>query len=43
MVRGTNEDYIDRSYYSKLVDEAIDTINQYGDFEMFVSDEREDL
>ena len=39
MVRGTNEEYIDRSYYNKLVDEAIDTISKYGDFERFVSDD----
>lgn len=39
MVRGTNEEYIDRSYYNKLVDEAVDTISKYGDFEWFVSDE----
>ena len=39
MVRGTNEEYIDRSYYNALVDAAIDTISQYGDFEMFVSDD----
>ena len=39
MVRGTNEKYIDRSYYNKLVDEAVATIEQYGDFEMFVSDD----
>lgn len=39
MVRGTNEEYIDRSYYNKLVDDAIDTISQYGDFEMFVSND----
>ena len=30
---------IDISYYHKLVDDAIDTISEYGDFEMFVSDE----
>ena len=30
---------IDRSYYDKLVNEAVDTIPQYGDFEMFVSDD----
>ena len=30
---------IDRSYYDKLVDEAIDSISQYGDFEWFVSDD----
>ncbi len=39
MVRGTNEEFIDRSYYNSLVDEAVDTISQYGDFEMFVTDE----
>lgn len=38
LVKGINEDYIDRSYYNTLVDKAIDTINIYGDFEMFVSD-----
>ena len=30
---------IDRSYYDKLVDEAVETISQYGDFEWFVSDD----
>jgi energy-coupling factor transporter ATP-binding protein EcfA2 len=30
---------IDRSYYNKLVDDAVDTISKYGDFEWFVSDE----
>jgi len=30
---------IDRSYYDKLVDEAIDAISEYGDFEWFVSDD----
>ncbi len=38
LVQGVNEKYIDKAYYNKLVDEAIDTISQYGDFEMFVSD-----
>lgn len=33
------EDGIDRSYYDKLVDEAVKTISQYGDFEWFVSDD----
>ena len=33
------EDDIDRSYYDKLVDEAVETISQYGDFEWFVSDD----
>lgn len=33
------EDDIDRSYYDKMVDNAIDTINKFGDFEWFVSDD----
>lgn len=33
------ESEIDISYYTSLVDEAVDTISQYGDFEWFVSDE----
>ena len=28
---------IDRSYYNKLVDEAVAAISEYGDFEMFAS------
>jgi hypothetical protein len=30
---------IDRSYYDKLVDAAVEQISQYGDFEWFVSDD----
>jgi hypothetical protein len=30
---------IDKTYYKKLADEAISAINQYGNFEMFVSDD----
>ena len=30
---------IDRSYYDKLVDAAVETISQFGDFEFFVSDD----
>ena len=33
------ENDIDRSYYDKLVDDAVSTISQYGDFEWFVSDD----
>ena len=33
------EDEIDKSYYNKLVDDAVDSIRQYGDFDWFVSDE----
>ncbi len=33
------EDCIDRSYYDKLVDEAVKAISQYGDFEWFVSED----
>lgn len=32
-------DIIDESYYISLVDDAVETISQYGDFEMFVSDD----
>ena len=39
MIRGVNEDAIDMSYFTKLVDDAIDTISKYGDFERFVSDD----
>lgn len=30
---------IDRSYYDKMVDDAIDTISQFGDFEQFASED----
>lgn len=33
------EDYIDRSYYDRKVDEAVEDISAYGDFEWFVGDE----
>lgn len=33
------EDDIDKSYYTKLVDDAVETISKYGDFEWFVSDD----
>lgn len=33
------EESIDKSYHRSLVDKAVDFINQYGDFERFVSDE----
>ena len=32
-------DILDRSFYDKLVDDAIETIEQYGDFEWFISDD----
>lgn len=34
-----NEENIDRSYYRKLVDDAVETIGQYGDAEWFMSDD----
>ena len=34
---------IDRSYYEKLVNDAVDTISQYGDFEWFQSDDPYDV
>ena len=30
---------IDRSYYDGLVDDAVETISKYGDFERFVAEE----
>ena len=33
------ENDIDRSYYDKLVNDAIESISQFGDFEWFVSDD----
>lgn len=40
MVRASGtEENIDKSFYTKLVDDAVNTISQYGDFEWFVSDD----
>ena len=33
------QDMIDTSYYDKLVDDAVETISKYGDFERFVLDD----
>lgn len=33
------ENDVDKSYYRKLVDDAVEAISQYGDFERFVADE----
>ena len=30
---------IDRSYYDKMVDEAVASISEFGDFEWFISDD----
>lgn len=35
------QDDIDRAYYTSLVDTAVETISQYGDFEWFISDDDE--
>lgn len=37
------EDCIDRSYYNKLVDDAIETIGKYVDFEWFQSEDHYDV
>lgn len=34
-----NMDIIDRSFYTKLVDDAVETIGQFGDVEWFISDD----
>lgn len=40
MVKTLNKiDDIDRSYYDNLVNKAIEAISEYGDFELFVSDD----
>jgi len=40
MVKELGKEFqIDRSYYDRLVDDAISTINQFGDFEWFASDD----
>lgn len=36
---GGRENDIDRAYYDKLVDDAVETISKFGDFEQFVSEE----
>ena len=33
------EKFIDRNYYRNLVDEAIRTINEFGSFDEFVSED----
>lgn len=38
---GKEED-IDRSYYDRLADEAVEAIAKYGDFEWFVADDKAD-
>lgn len=43
MVKTLNKETdIDVSYYNKLVDEAIETISKYGDFEWFISNDSVD-
>lgn len=37
------QDCIDRSYYDKLVNDAVSAISEYGDFEWFVSDDPVDI
>lgn len=39
MMAPGNEANIDDSYYKTLVDDAVEAISQYGDFEWFVSDD----
>jgi hypothetical protein len=37
------QDCVDYGYYRKLVDDAVETISKYGDFEKFVSDDIYDV
>ena len=39
IVKGSNEDAIDRSYYDNLVNEAVKSLVAYGDVEWFISDD----
>ena len=39
ILSSVNEEDIDDSYYRKLVDDAVASISEYGDFEWFVSDD----
>lgn len=39
MLNGGNDEFIDRSFYDKLVNDAVESISQYGDFEWFVSED----
>ena len=44
MVKELNKEKdIDRSYYDKLVTDAVDAISKFGDFEWFVSDDSKDI
>ena len=36
---GREKVYIDMDYYTELANEAIETINKYGPFEQFVSED----
>ena len=39
-VRANNKEAdIDKNYYNKLVDDAVETINKFGDFEWFTDDD----
>lgn len=39
LLQGNTDDIIDKSYYNKLVDDALETIGKYGDAEWFISDD----
>ena len=39
VIKENKQDYVDKSYWNHLIDDAIDNINKYGDFEWFVSDD----
>ena len=39
VLNSNKQDDIDRSYYNKLVDEAVEDISKYGDFEWFISED----
>lgn len=41
IVANTHKNITDESYYKALVNEAVDTIKKYGDFEWFASDDKD--
>ena len=39
VINGNNDDIVDRSYYDSLVNDAIEVISKYGDYEWFISED----
>ena len=39
VINGNNDDIVDRSYYDSLVNDSIEVISKYGDYEWFISED----